>query len=94
MEPADGGIDPAPYAIALIAFRAQATQGPTKIAVIGSEVVVEGSADTFEAFASYFDFPQDAVPLQHTHHEFFEGDKYIHQDSIPMVIGICKEEDN
>lgn len=58
------------------------------VSVMGDSLVASGSAESFKSFASYFDFSPDATEQHHNHHEYFDGNKYIHRASIPLVIGI------
>ena len=86
---ADAGIDPAPYKSALTRFIILKGQGPTKVSLRNEkEIQVEGSPDCLERFASFFDFKSDAGKGAHSHYEYYEGNKWVARDSIPLVISV------
>lgn len=85
---ADHQFDPSPYKKALSSLRIGIASGPTKITVIGAEMIIKGSVASLAVLASYFDFDKDDFAGTHNHHEYFEGNTYIHPASIPVVIRI------
>ena len=85
---ADKNADPSPYERALNSIQAIVSLGPTKISVDGDKVVIEGSSESFDRFSSFFSFNESDPSGSHNHHEYIEGDTYIHPSSIPTVVGI------
>lgn len=85
---ADTKANPAPYSRALNALIARVTTGPTRVSVTKDTVEVNGSRESLEAFASFFGFGEDAPPGTHNHHEYFEGNRFVHPQSAPLIIGI------
>lgn len=79
---------PAPYDEVLNALIARVTAGPTKVSVFGKHVEVVGSQTFFDSFASFFRFDEHASTGEHHHHEYYEGNSYVHPDSVPLVVGI------
>ena len=79
--------DPSPYARLLSELHIERTTGPMRVAIANeSMLVLSGSDESLNRFASWFDFP--AVTSQaHKHHEYFAGNQYIAADSVPLVIG-------
>lgn len=84
----DNNADPSPYEKALNSMQAFVSLGPTKISVVGDNVVIEGSSESFDRFSSFFGFNEGDPSGTHNHHEYIKGDTFIHPSSIPTVVGI------
>jgi hypothetical protein len=88
---ADPTADPRPYAESLESLRVGRGPGPTKLSVDGKVVQAAGSEECLNAFASCFDFDDDSLigPItRHNHVEYFEGNKWIASDSVPLVVSV------
>ncbi len=81
-------IEPTPYDNSLEYLTVKVTNGPTKISVIDNEVLVEGSINSMSSLLTFFDFENSSSKGDHSHHEYFFGNEYIHPDSIPTIIGV------
>lgn len=86
---ADAAIDPAPYDSALSSLIIIKGQCPTKVSLQNEkEIQVEGLPSCLEAFASFFDNEPEAAKGNHAHYEYYEGNRWIAPDSIPLVISV------
>jgi hypothetical protein len=85
---ADTAADAHPYARCLRSLAVSRGVGPARVAVDGETVTVTGSEDSLSAFASYFDFHDDAAVGRHNHFEHYADNKWIAADSIPLVISV------
>jgi hypothetical protein len=86
---ADSAIDPVPYHSALSKLIVVKGQCPTRVALKNEkEILVEGSSDCLDTFASFFDFEPDAEQGRHEHFEYSEGNDWTASDSIPLVISL------
>lgn len=54
----------------------------------GSTLVVEGSDQNLDNFASFLFFDTTAESGEHSHFEFHDGNNYITPDSIPLIIRV------
>lgn len=86
--PVDKNANPAPYDESLNALVGHVTTGPTKVSVIDNCLEVVGSQASFAEFASFFSFDEYTSEGAHNHHEYFDGNTYIHPKSVPLVISI------
>jgi hypothetical protein len=85
---ADAKANSAPYDHILISFIGRVTAGPTRVSVTERTLEVVGSKESFDGFASFFSFNDDNSTGAHSHHEYYEGNHYVHPQSIPLVISI------
>ncbi|HLQ24577.1 MAG TPA: hypothetical protein VK138_01720 [Acidiferrobacterales bacterium] len=85
---ADKEATPKPYLRSLSAIKGRVTVGPIRVSVIDDSVEVEGSKDSFLGFASFFDFDKNSLQGEHTHHEYYEGNQFVHPLSVPLVVSI------
>jgi hypothetical protein len=85
---ADAAADPSPYNRCLVALEVRTTDGPVRVALSDDRVVVTGSVPMMRTFASCFRFDASAARGTHNHHEWFDGNEYIAQDSVPLVISV------
>jgi hypothetical protein len=86
---ANTAIDPAPYQQALSKLVIVQRHCPVRVSLQNEkEILVEGSSDCLETFASFFEFRSDAEQGSHTHFEYYQGNDRIAPDSIPLVIGV------
>jgi hypothetical protein len=86
---ADSVIDPTSYKSALSKLIIRKAECPTKVSLKNErEIQVEGTADCLEAFASFFDFNSDDRKGAHSHYEYYEGNRWIAPDSMPLVISV------
>ncbi len=81
-------VDSTPYDRSLELISVKVTEGPVKVGVINNEARVTGSQEALSTFSSFFEFEETARKGDHTHHEYFSGNEYIHPNSIPTVIGV------
>ncbi len=79
---------PQPYARWISQFTVSAGTGPTRVAVSGTEVRVDGDQECLRAFASFFDVPRDAQPGWHAHYEHYPGNRWVAADSEPTVVSL------
>ncbi len=84
---ADQVFDPRPYERRLYFFRIYLEPGPVRVSVEDDAVHVVGSETSLEAFASFFNFSDNDPPGSHFHHEYYDGNEWIHDKSIPLVVG-------
>ncbi len=63
--------------------------GPTKVSVdAGSKLLVEGSLENIEAFASFLSFDEPVLSGDHAHYEYYEENDDVAPNSTPLVIGV------
>ncbi len=86
---ADAAADPRPYGQAVGSLMLKVTAGPIRVSVSLRGMEVEGSRESFEVFASFFDFDDGAQPGAHYHHDFLGDERYVHPDSIPLVVAVA-----
>lgn len=85
---ADASADPEPYDQAIGLLNLKVADGPIRVFVSTRGMEVEGSKESFDVFASFFDFHEDAKPGTHYHHDSLGNEGYVHPDSIPLVVAI------
>jgi hypothetical protein len=85
---AEAGADPRPYDRCLVYLKVRASNGPTRVAVVGDELVVTGAMEMLGKFASFFRFDPADQPGAHHHHDWFDGHGYIAEDSRSLVISV------
>jgi hypothetical protein len=85
---ADKNTNPAPYDEALNALIGRVTTGPTKVSVFDKNIEVIGSQASFVGFASFFSFDEGAAQGAHNHHEYYEGNPYVHPQSVPLIVSV------
>ena len=86
--PADASVDPAPYSRALNSLEAVASGGPTRVSVDGDVLLVAGTPESLGCFASFLTFSDADRPGTHHHHEWWEGNKSIAENSRPLVVSL------
>jgi hypothetical protein len=86
--PTDPKAIASPYQRCLNRLEVDAAGGPVRVAIIDDTLKVSGSPEMLHTFASYFRFADDAESGLHSHHEWFEGDKWIAPDSRPLVVSV------
>lgn len=85
---ADTMASSAPYAHTLNSLIGHVTTGPTKVFVIEGNVEILGSKQSFDVFASFFNFDEGVSPGTHNHHEYYEGNVYVDSKSVPLVVSV------
>lgn len=85
---ADAAANPQPYGQAIGSLTLNVTGGPIRISVSQRGMEVEGSRESFEVFASFFDFDDQAKPGTHYHHDFLGNESYVHPESVPLVVAV------
>jgi len=83
--------NPVPYDAPLKRMVVVKGRGSAKVSIVDAgELRVEGSPESLEAFASFFDFELGAAAGNHAHFENYEGegDKWVAVGSIPLVISM------
>jgi len=80
--------DPKPYTRCLAALELRAADGPIRVVLSGDRVEVTGSIPMMRTFASFFRFEANAPRGTHHHHEWFEGNAHVAQDSAALVIRV------
>ena len=72
---------PAPYQVNLRAIQVAATGGPAEIEVRGTDVSITGSQENLKRLAK---FVQSAIQSDHSHFEWFAGNAFIAETSVPL----------
>jgi hypothetical protein len=85
---AEADVDPRPYDRCLVHLRVRATNGPVRISVVGDELVATGSTQLLGKFASFFRFDPAAQPGTHHHHDWFDSNGCVAEDSRSLVISV------
>ncbi len=81
--------DPHPYLLTIPQMVIEKGQCPTRVSVVNkNEVNIKGSPESLEAFESFFGFDSNARSGDHLHCEYYDGNEWIAQDSVPLVISI------
>ena len=83
---AETAAEPGPYTRVLALLRVVASGGPIHVSVVGDALVVTGNPEMLRRFASFFRFSDEGGGNAHRHHEWWEGNEYIAEDSRPLVI--------
>jgi hypothetical protein len=83
--PSSPDVAPEPYDAALSSLRISPATGPAQVAVSDGTVIVTGSPDTLQAMASFF---VAAAESGHAHFEWFVGNSFVAETSIPLVISL------
>ena len=78
--------NPHPYERVLCLLALSIGNGPVRASVHGSELYIRGSHEALEALSSFFDIADDVSLGHHVHHEYWDGNTYVAQDSVPLVI--------
>ena len=86
--PAIAGADPAPYQTALEGLEVIASGGSIRASRVGHRLRVTGSPDALAGFASFFHVEDGTPSGHHCHHEWWEGNEFIADDSLPLVISV------
>ena len=85
----DAKVNPAPYLKVIPKLQFSKTDSPTKISILSDAILsVEGSVENLDKFSSWFNFPLDAKHGAHGHYDWFEGNKYVDKNSLPIVVGV------
>jgi hypothetical protein len=79
------GFDPTPYETALSALEIVIGSGPAEVSIRGSAVRLCGSRDSHEGLASFF---EAAAGSDHVHFEWFPGNEFVAETSVPLVIAL------
>jgi len=85
---ADASIDPSPYDATLSRLVVETGTGPTKISVTNGAIYIIGSPTCLEWLAAFLNFKPDAQKGDHTHYEYYEGNKWIASGSVPVVFNV------
>ena len=86
---ANPNFDPQPYLLTIPKMVIEKGQDPIKVSVVNAnEVNVKGALESLEGFESFFDFDPGAKSGAHSHYEYYEGNEWVAQNSITLVIGI------
>ena len=85
---ADSSIDPNPYDAALSKLIIATDVRPGNVSVDDSVVHITAAPNCLEALASFLDFKPNAQKGHHTHYEYYEGNKWIASDSVPVVFSV------
>ncbi len=80
--------NPAPYDNVLSVLVIHRTSGPCRVAIAGETLVVSGSDETLDGFASFFRFPKNGKQGRHAHFEYYPDNPYISADSLPLTIAV------
>jgi len=85
----DNTIDPAPWESAGQALYIGRFGNAVKVSIsVDSTLVIEGSDQNLDNFASFLSFDETTESGEHSHFEFHEGNDYITPDSIPLIISV------
>ena len=83
---------PAPYNIWLESLVVCVGAGRLVASVDGNrELTITGGAKNVETLASYFAFPIGTPDGHHKHLEYHPGDKWIAEESVPIVVSVRVE---
>src|SRR5262249_87284 len=85
---ANPSIDTTPYDEALSKLVVETAVGPARVSVSNGTLRIAGSSDCLEALASFLNFKPDAQKGDHTHYEYYKGNKWIAPDSLPLVVSV------
>ena len=77
---------PAPYECWLDGLHIQPKIARDSISIVGRHLVFSGTKEGLGWLASFFDIPEEYGEGYHVHHEYFGGDQYVAEDSLPLVI--------
>jgi hypothetical protein len=78
----------APYQMVLAAVQITPTNGPAEVTVREKEVWITGSSKNLDRLASFF---EAAAESGHAHFEWFTGNEFVSETSVPLVIA-CEPE--
>jgi len=84
----DVSASPEPYDRTLSRLSVRVSSGPVCATVDDDILSIEAAPEFLVSFASFFDFDDDTPSGHHHHHEYWEGNKDISPNSIPLVIGV------
>lgn len=79
---AQADVKPDPYDRCLTEITLVRSDGPTRVSIAGTSLLVTGADENLAGFATWF----SAKPGEHGHYEYFEGNNYIAADSVPLVV--------
>jgi hypothetical protein len=85
---AQADADPRPYGRCLAYLKVRATNGPVRVAVVGDELVVTGATQRLSKFASFFRFDPSDQAGAHHHHDWFDSNGDVAEDSRSLVISV------
>jgi len=88
---ADAAADPSPYDRMLSGLRVVVCGKPVRLSVSDSWLVAEGDAAGLRAFASWFDYPDDARFPAHGHFEWYPGHMFVAENSRPLVVSVAEQ---
>jgi hypothetical protein len=86
---ANPSCDPTPYNRVIRRMVVVKTQSAAAVSLKSTEEMrVEGSPESLNAFATFFDFEPNATAGNHIHFEYYEyeGNRWVAPSSIPLVI--------
>lgn len=87
----DQSANPHPYDYLLSSLKINVTKGSTCISINDNDLIVTGSKDNLQKFASFFHFNKSESKDSHNHFEYFDGNKYVDPLSLSLVISIDDE---
>ena len=60
-----------------------------KVSVVENKTLnIRGSKENLDIFISWLEFDENTTSGYHSHYEYFEVNKYIDSDSIPLIIRV------
>ena len=85
---ADSSIDPNPYDAALSKLIIATDVRPANVYIDDSVVHITAAPYCLEALASFLDFKPNAQEGDHSHYEYYEGNKWIASGSVRVVFSV------
>lgn len=86
---ADRTIDPAPWESIGQAAIIRRVGDSVRISMDGeSRLIIEGSGENLDRFASFLNFDEDAPSGSHSHFEYEDGNEFIEPESIPLIVSV------
>jgi hypothetical protein len=74
---------PEPYERVLEAIQVRVTSGPAEVRIHESTLWLSGSASNLDRLSSFF---SSVAPHEHAHFEWFPGNEFVSESSVPLVI--------
>ena len=84
----DAQFDPQPWPNRLRALVLTRKEDKDCVTVAGGVLIITGSSNGLDRFASFFDMPADSPDGYHVHHEACYTPDLIASDSFPLIVTV------